>query len=660
MIASLGKILIVLSFLLSLYTIFGFLVAISSRQLAWAASAKRAVYANGALLTLTSALLLYAFLSHDFSIEYVYRYSDRNLPLFYLISAFWAGQSGSLLLWTWVLAIFAVITTYQHRENPDPLFGYAGTVLTAVLCFFTLLMIASDNPFRTMGLTPADGQGLNPLLQHPMMVFHPPALYLGYVGFTVPFAFAIAALILNRSDHGWISISRRWAIFSWFFLSMGNILGAMWAYVELGWGGYWAWDPVENAAFIPWLAGTAYLHSVMIQERRGMLKVWNHVLIIATFATTIIGTFITRSGIISSVHSFAQSTIGIYFLVFLALILTFSILLLYIRLPSLKPKHNLESFLSKESTFLLNNIIFLGATFAILWGTLFPLFSEVFTGHKVVVGPQFYNRVMEPLGLILLLLMGIGPKISWRKATIQNVERHFLVPLFVFFITIGVLLFLGLRQFYPLLYFSGCAFVITTIVTEVFQGIRARKNLSKESTGTAIFNLILGSNRRYGGYIIHLGIVLIIFGIAGSYFNHTKEFTLDKGEEISVGNYKIKFDKFVVDHAPAVIKVAAKTEIEKNNKPYATIFPAKFFYSKNQQPTTEVDINSTLKEDLYLILLSFSPDTGEATFKAIISPLVIWIWIGGILLIFGTIVVMLPRLRLPQPATRKAAGRDDS
>ena len=510
----------------------------------------------------------------------------------------------------------------------------------------------STNPFEKSFETPADGHGLNPMLQNPAMMYHPPTLFLGYVGFTVPYAFAMAALITGRLSDVWIRTTRKWTLLSWFFLGMGNLLGAQWAYVELGWGGYWAWDPVENASFMPWLVGTAYLHSVMIQERKGMLKVWNMALILLTFSLTIFGTFITRSGLIQSVHAFGDTTLGYYFLGFLFVTIAFSTYYIIKRLPLLKSKNELDSFISRESSFLFNNLFLVGIAFATLWGTLFPIISEAVRWVKITVGPPFYNQLNVPIALGLLFLMGFCPLFSWRKATPANLKKNFLLP-FSLPAAAGAVLYplIGKGHFMAWLTFSLSIFVLLTIIVEFYRGTIARSQTTGETPFISFFTLIARNKRRYGGYIVHIGVVLMFIGIAGSssYVTEVQQ-TVKKGESITIKDYKLTYQGLhEVRPNPGQVSVVSTLVVEKNGKFLWKAQPQRDFYpATGQQSSTEVDILSTLKEDLYVILAGYDEKTNAATFKVLINPLTKWLWIGGVMLGFGTLICMWPDMREKQ------------
>ncbi len=606
-------------------------------------SSENGVIAVWGFLTVASAAMIYALVSRDFQVVYVAKHTNRTLPLAYTLTAFYAGQEGSLLLWAWLLSLFSFIVIWQNKEKNRDLLPYVTSVLMVITFFFLLLLVFVTNPFERFPTAPPDGQGLNPLLQNPGMIFHPTTLFLGYVGFAVPYAFAMAALITGQLGEVWIKTTRRWTLISWFFLTVGNLFGAQWAYVELGWGGYWAWDPVENASFLPWLTATAYLHSVMIQEKRGMLKVWNILLITFTFLLTIFGTFITRSGIISSVHTFGQSSLGWIFLVFLGIAILVSFNLLMNRLPKLKSRNELDSLLSRESSFLYNNLILMGIAFATFWGTIFPIISEAVRGVKITVGPPFFNKVNTPIGLALLGLTGLCPLIAWRKASAENLRRNFFLP-FMVAIAGGVVLYLwGIRQLYPFLSFTISLFVIFTIFLDFYRGGRARKDMTGGSFAGALWSLVIRNKRRYGGYIVHLGIVIVFVGITGDAFKMDKQITVNKGDSFKVKNYSIRYDS--LSRYPTETKevVSATLSVYNAGKRIALLTPEKNLHRGHDQPTTEVAIHSTLKEDLYVILAGYEGEM--VTFKVLVNPLVVWLWIGGGVMALGAILALFPGRR---------------
>ncbi len=659
--STLGSFSLFLAFIVSAYALIASLVGVKIKSLKWIKSGQNAVFAVSGLLTLASIVLIYAFVIHDFQIQYVAQHSSRSLPLVYRLSAFWAGQEGSLLLWGWLLAVFASLVLLQNRGKNEQLMPYLVAVMMGISFFFLGLLVFASRPFLELPSFLSDGRGLNPLLQNPGMIIHPPTLFIGYVGFSVPFAFAIAALLSGQLGDTWIKSSRRSVLFSWLFLGLGNLLGAQWAYVELGWGGYWAWDPIENASLLPWLTGTAYLHSVMIQERRGMLKVWNMVLIILTFTLTLFGTFLVRSGILSSVHSFAVSPLlGILFLTFIGGVLLFSFTLLVSRLKLLRSENELDSLLSRESTFLFNNLILVGAAFAIFWGTVFPLISEAVRGVKITVGPPFYNQIMVPIGLALLFLTGICPLISWRRTSGKNLKKNFLYP-FIITIIGGIIIFgWTIQHPWALTSFTLSIFVVATIIMEFIRGTKVRREMKREGYLKSFFNLIRRNERRYGGYIIHIGIVLIFVGITGSSaFKSEKLVTLEKGESLTIKGYELKYENFSSYPTQDRYVTAATLSVYRKGKKLGTLRPEKNLYRNQEQPTTEVAIRSTLVEDLYVILVQYEED-GRATFKVLINPLIVWIWIGGfVVLAGGAIVVMWPNKREKQRLALSYAREDD-
>ncbi len=648
---------LLLSFILAGYAAWAAFMGGRWRQPELVKSAERSAVALFLLSSLAIGILTYAFVTRDFSLEYVASYSSRTLPMFYTVSAVWAGQAGSLLFWVWLLMMFTAIVVWQNQKKNRQLIPYVlGTLLFTAFFFFGLMVYATS-PFKLLPSPPADGNGLNPMLQNPGMVMHPPTLYLGYVGFAVPFAFAIAALLANRLDSQWIKTTRRWTLVAWLFLTLGNLFGAKWAYVELGWGGYWAWDPVENASLMPWLTGTAFLHSVMIQEKRGMLKIWNLVLIMLTFSLTIFGTFITRSGIISSVHSFGVSNLGPMFLAFLGLTIAVSGYLLWKRWPQLQSEHRLDAVLSRESSFLFNNLILVGMAFAVFWGTIFPIISEAVRGVKITVGPPFFNQINIPIGLALLALTGICPLIAWRKASKRNLTRNFTIPFAAGLVTALVLWLFGIQSIYPLMSFSLTMFVFVTIVMEFYRGAAARARIAGRSFITALWDLTMRNKRRYGGYIVHLGVLFIFVGITGSSaFVKEKTVSLKKGDTVQIGDYTLHYQGLVdqsTDHARII---AAKMKVEKNGKFIGTLYPAKQQHRRHD-PVSEVAIRQTPKEDLYLILSGWD-EQERAAMKVLVIPLVAWIWIGGVVMVIGTLIALGPdRFKRQIDAVQRKAPR---
>ncbi len=607
------------------------------------ASGEHAALAVWGCVLVATAALLHALALRDFRIEYVAAYSSSTLPLYYTVAALWGGQKGSLLFWLLILTSITAVVELQNRVRNRELMPYVTAVLMSIATFFLLMVVFITPPFETLAVPAKEGRDLNPLLQNYWMTIHPPSLYLGFVGMSVPFAFAIAALATGRLGDVWIRTTRRWTLFAWFFLSLGNLFGALWAYEVLGWGGYWAWDPVENAAFMPWLTGTAFLHSVMIQEKKNMLKVWNMVLVILTFALTIFGTFLTRSGVISSVHSFTQSGLGPFFLGFLGLILAVSVALLVWRLPLLRSENELDSLLSRESAFLFNNLILVGIAFAVFWGTMFPVISEWVRGVKITVGPPFFNKVNAPLGLALLFLMGVGPIIAWRRATWAHLKRSFAVPVLGGVASGLLTLLLAGFDYWALLAFSLIGFALTTIVVEFYRGTRARQAMLNEPALVALARLTAKNRRRYGGYVIHLAVVMIFVAITGSaLFRIEKQVTLNQGERFDLGPYTLQYNGLEERDTPHISYLMANMTVLEDGRQVDTLRPEKRFYKKPEQPTTEVAIRSTLGADLYLVLGSYDADTHMATILAYLNPLIGFLYWGGITLALGTLIVIWP------------------
>ena len=616
-------------------------------------SARHAVFAMCAALWVAVAALEWALFHHDFNVEYVAAYTSRNLPIFYTWSALYAGQKGSLLFWASVLSLFGSLAMLLTARRHRALLPYvAGVVCTVATFFISVMLFAQANPFHRLAYTPLDGSGLNPQLQNPGMVFHPPMLYLGYISITVPFAFAMAALLSQRLDVDWLVAIRKWTLLSWLFLSVGICLGMWWAYVELGWGGYWAWDPVENASLLPWLTMTAFLHSVMIQEKRGMLKKWNLALIIGSWLLSIFGTFITRSGVISSVHSFTQSNVGYFFLFFLIAAATASFTVYARRLPLLTAETRLESMVSREASFLFNNLLFVGIAFSVLWGTLFPILSELVQGTKVTVGPPFFNQVNIPLGLALLALTGIGPLIAWRRASLPNLRRQFAVPVTVGGFAALVLLVGGMRDLYALMAIALGAFVAATVVQEFARGARARHRQYGEAYALALGRLLGRNRRRYGGYIVHTGMVVLFIAFAGMAFKTETEATLRPGESAvlkSPYGWTYTFTHLGVSQYDALNRqvTAATLEVARDGKRLGVLTTEKRQHVDGLgrptfQPSTEVGIRSDLREDLYVVLAGLVNGTEQAVFRFTINPLVWWVWYGGMIVALGGLIVMWP------------------
>ncbi|HWA55971.1 MAG TPA: cytochrome c-type biogenesis CcmF C-terminal domain-containing protein [Gemmatimonadales bacterium] len=628
----------------------------------------RAVYALWGVLLVAAASLWQGLITHDFNIEYVASYTSRNLPSYYIVSAFWAGQKGSLLFWAVVLSTFASLAQWLTPARYRALMPYVAAVTSTVVVFFVTVMLFAANPFFRLPFTPPDGNGLNPQLQNIGMVIHPPMLYLGYISITIPFAFAIAALLARRVDAGWIVAIRKWTIMSWLFLSIGITLGMWWAYVELGWGGYWAWDPVENASLLPWLTMSAFLHSVMIQEKRGMLKRWNMTLIIGSFLLSIFGTFITRSGVIASVHSFTQSNVGYFFLAFLLGTAVLSFTLLYTRWDRLEADVQLESMVSREAAFLFNNLLLVGIAFSVLWGTLFPILSEAVRGTKISVGPPFFNKVNVPLGLLLLLLTGIGPLIAWRKASTSNLRRQFTWPVASGLVVAALCLVSRMSNFYSIMALSLAGFTGGTLFQEFFRGTTARHKMYSESYPLAFARLVARNRRRYGGYIVHLGMLIYFVAFAGYAFKTEMEATLKPGDSATLKSpfgHTYTFTHVGVSQFEQLNRVVtqASVQVTKDGKSVGVINsekrqhfsePAPGVRQKSFEPSTEVGIRSNLQEDLYVVFAGSVDGSEEAVYRFTINPLVMWVWIGGVVLLVGGLITMWPSGTVSSGASRRA------
>jgi cytochrome c-type biogenesis protein CcmF len=607
------------------------------------------------LIFIATFSLVYLFFSDSYWVSYVVAHSNRDLSTFYKIAALWSGQEGSLLFWSFLLAIYVFSALFVYRNKNGELMPYVGVVLAGVQIFFLTLNNFVASPFKVLAtpgangaleiFTRADGNGLTPLLQYPEMVIHPPNLYSGYTGFTIPFAFALGALLARYPGEKWIHLTRKWTMIAWCFQTAGVLLGAHWAYAVLGWGGYWGWDPVENASLLPWLTGTAFLHSVMMQEKRGMMKVWNVWLVFLTFMLCILGTTLTRSGIVSSVHAFAQSSIGNWFVGFLALILVVCFVAYVKNRDYLKSENQLDSIVSRESSFLFNNLILLVSCVAVLSGTLFPVFSEWLSGSRISVGAPFFNKVNIPLGLILLFLTGVGPLLAWRKTSVDSLKRNFGWPS-LFSLVVGAVVFaLGLHEFYSLLCLILCVFVATTIAMEFYRGARVVRARSGASFAASAVDLTLRNTRRYGGYIVHMGMVLIFVGLAGAAFNKDVQKDMQIGSTLQIGRYNLLLQSFDSKPERNYTSERMVVEVMQNNKPLMMLYPERRFFQTNQESGTMVAIYSTLRDDLYVVYAGQSPETQTPVIHAYLNPLVKWIWLGGAIVVMGTIVTLLPNRR---------------
>jgi cytochrome c-type biogenesis protein CcmF len=607
------------------------------------------------IMLVATAVIVHAFVTGDYSIKYVNSYSDSVQPLFYKLTSYWGGLDGSLMFWVTLLAIFASVAIHVNRERHRLLIPWVVAVIAATQIFFVFLMVVHNNPFETHLLsTPEDGRGLNPLLQNFYMVIHPPLLYLGFVGMTIPFAFGLAALITGQLDDSWLHAVRRWTMTSWLFLSIGLALGGLWAYEELGWGGYWGWDPVENAGLLPWFTATAFLHSVMVQERRGMLKVWNVSLVIVTFFLTIFGTFMTRSGIVQSVHAFGEDpALARMFTIFMVAILTVSFGLVIWRMPMLRARNELDSWASREAAFLANNWILLFSAFFVLFATMFPTLSEAIRGERLTVGPPFFDKWMLPIGLMLLLLTGIGPLLAWRKSAASNMVQQFLFPGLLAVAVTGSLMATGLQFWASGLCFGLCAFVTGTIVQEFWRGSGVRQRTTGTDRLTAMIGLFARNRRRYGGYIVHLGIVLIFLGFAGNGYKLEEQVSLEPGQQVTIGQYTVTFEQLKVTDDGQKQMITAHTAVVKDGAALGGMYPARWFFrNREEEPTTEVAIRRGFAEDLYLVLAGYDVDTQRTTLEVTVNPLVNWLWFGFGIMSIGTLVALIPERAVALAASR--------
>ncbi len=644
--ATLGAFLLLLAFVISAYAAAASVAGARRRSAGLVASGVGALYLVAAVMTVASGVIVHAFVTGNFSIRYVQRYSESAQPLAYKIASYWGGLDGSVMFWVFLLSLFGAAAVRINRDRHRELIPYVVATLSVVQMFFLFLMIVHNNPFSTyLTEAPRTGQGLNPLLQNFYMAIHPPTMYLGFVGLTVPFAFCIAALITGHLDDSWLRAVRRWTMISWFFLSLGLTLGMIWAYEELGWGGFWGWDPVENAGLLPWFTATAFLHSVMVQERRGMLRVWNVTLVIVTFFLTLFGTFMTRSGIVQSVHAFGEDReLALMFTLFMSFTLLFSFGWVIYRLPLLKARNELDSWASREAAFMANNWVLLFAAAFVLFATMFPTLSEAIAGERLTVGPPFFNAWMTPVGLMLLLLTGIGPLLAWRSSTLANLREQFLWPIVAGLVAGAITLALGIRVWSSGICFTLCGFVTGTMAQEFLRGAAVRRL----STGTDLFTAMIGmvarNKRRYGGYIVHLGIVLIFLGFAGEGFGRDEQALLKPGEQVQVDRYVLRLDAIrATEDSQKQMVTGHVTVLSPDGRELGKMYPAKWYYrTRPNEPTTEVAIWRSLAEDLYIVMAGFELGEQTASVEIHVNELVNWIWIGFGLLALGTGIALLP------------------
>jgi len=643
--ASLGAFVLLAAFVTAAYAASMSVAGARRRSTRLVESGTGALYLVAALMTVASGIIVHAFVAGDYSIRYVHQYSDTAQPLFYKLTSYWGGLDGSILFWVFLLSVFGSVAVRVNRERHRELIPYVVATIAVVEMFFLFLMIIHRNPFETyLTQLPVDGRGLNPLLQNPYMVIHPPSLYIGFVGMTIPFAFCIAALVTGYLDDSWLRAVRRWTMVSWLFLSIGLMLGMIWAYEELGWGGIWMWDPVENAGLLPWFPATAFLHSVIVQERRSMLRVWNVTLVILAFFLTIFATFMTRSGIVQSVHAFGEDReLAMMFTVFMIAIIVFSFGLVIWRLPLLRSRNELDSWASREAAFLVNNWILLFAAVFVLFATMFPTLSEAFTGERLTVGPPFFNKWMTPIGLALLFLTGVAPLMAWRKSSLANLREQFFWPV-VLSIAAGAAIYaLGIRVWTSGICFVICAFVTATIVQEFARGARVRQQGTRTDALTALVGLVGRNKRRYGGYVVHLGVVLIFLGIAGEGFKREEQALLRPGEQTIVGPYTIRLDAIRITEDAQKQMVTGHVTVFEGGRELGQMYPAKWFFRKHEEePTTEVAIRRGMTEDLYVVMPAYEIAEQSASLHVMINPLVNWIWVGFGILTLGTGIALLP------------------
>ncbi len=664
MVANFGFGILVITFVLALYAAGAAVYGVRRGSSQWVDSARSAMQLSFPLMTLAALSIIYLLVTHHFEIEYVYSVTSTSMPVYLKITALWGGQAGSLVFWSWLLAGFATAASLRHWDRDREFLPWVIVVASMTLAFFLGLSIFVENPFTRIWQTasgsqvismfqpagaslvfPPDGNGLNPLLRHPGMIIHPPMLYLGFVSFIIPYAFAMAALATGRSDDRWIRITRRWTLIAWLFLSLGLFLGGRWAYDVLGWGGFWGWDPVETSALMPWLAGTAFLHSVMIQEKRGLFKRWNMVLIILTYDLVIFGTFLTRSGVLSSVHAFAQSSIGPLFFGFIGLTFAVSLGLLLYRWNDLKAEGEMHSIISRESLFLFNNLLFMGILVVCFWGVIYPIITDIFQAQKATVGPPFYNRATGPLFAGLLLLMAIAPLSAWGASTVKTIGRAVWKPGLASLLILAVVMVSGIRSVGALAGFFLAALVVTITLYEFARGAWARHRTSGEALPLALWRLIGRNRRRYGGYLVHLGVVFTALGVIGMFIFQTEtQGTLPQGGQLTLSGYTLTYRSLAIFDTPDGRNVArAVVDVSKNGKDLGQLYPRRDYYYESQQPVTIPGVRSTMEDDVYVVLVDWQSISSEgATFKVYHNPLVNWLWTGALVFILGAMVAAWP------------------
>jgi len=654
---NIGALSVLIAFCLAVFAVLAALAGKYGRRPFLIVSAERAVYATWILLTTASIVLIVSLVQGDYRLAYVASHSNKAMSGIYKFTAWWGGQEGSLLFWSWILSTYTAVIVFTNRRKFRDMMPLVVAIMMATLAFFVGMITFVASPFQVLMagggvIAVPDGNGLSPLLQWWTMAIHPPFLYLGYVGFTVPFAFAMASLITKQPGEAWIHTTRRWAIVTWLFQSTGILLGMGWAYTVLGWGGYWGWDPVENASLMPWITATAFLHSVMMQEKKGMMKVWNMVLVSATFLLSILGTTLTRTGLVASVHAFAQSPVKPYFTTFLISATVLTAFAIIKNLPYLKSEVKLESVVSRESSFLFNNLILLASCFAVLWGTLFPVIMEAITGEKEAIDAPYYIRVNVPIALFLIFLTGVGPLIAWRKSSVDSLKRSFRIPIVVGMAVAAALAFSGIRQVAPLVSFGLCAFVLASILGEFWKGSRAIQLKEHMPIPKAAFELTWRNTRRYGGYLVHMGIVLMFIGFTGSAFNQHETRNLGLNQSARIGHYDVKLLSVNNGDTPNYAFSHAALDVSRGGKVIGQLNPEIHIYTTSQQQASMIGIRRRLNEDLYVNFSGITPDNTKAIFQVYIFPLVSWIWIGYWVLLSGTIICLIPgKVRLQYART---------